>query len=225
MLNPQLNVEQLTQAYAQRGALAIQNFLQPDFAKRLYDALCELDWFLEIKDYSQASMLRVPVSEDLSSWNLIAALDKTENEINRDELFFMRLCCHPEEFSSPVLKEFTDYINADEFLSIVKQITGHPEVTGTWVEATCYDKCCFLGGHRDDHHPGNVVAFVFNLTPQWQIDWGGLLTLLFGGNAPPVLVPPMFNSLNMFNVPLDHLVSSVSLAARGRRYSLTGWLR
>jgi Rps23 Pro-64 3,4-dihydroxylase Tpa1-like proline 4-hydroxylase len=44
-------------------------------------------------------------------------------------------------------------------------------------------------------------------------------------DAPPVIVPPAWNSLNIFTVPHDHLVSAVSPAATAKRYSLTGWLR
>jgi Rps23 Pro-64 3,4-dihydroxylase Tpa1-like proline 4-hydroxylase len=92
------------------------------------------------------------------------------------------------------------------------------------MEATCYLSCCFLGGHRDDHHAANRVAFVYNLTPHWQMDWGGLL-MLTNQNAQPSIVPPLWNSLAMFTVPRDHFVTAVSPAAREGRYSITGWLR
>jgi Rps23 Pro-64 3,4-dihydroxylase Tpa1-like proline 4-hydroxylase len=66
---------------------------------------------------------------------------------------------------------------------------------------------------------------VFGLTPQWRIEWGGLL--LFHGADGQVErgFVPRFNSLALFAVPQLHSVSMVTRAAPYRRYSITGWLR
>jgi hypothetical protein len=224
MLNPDLDLTRLAPAYAQRRALSIQNILLPELAQGVHDALVALPWHLEIKDYAQTSTLRVPLDATLPRDHLLGALDRHPNSLDRERLFFMRLAAEREEFTAPALKAFADFVQSEAFLAPMRVLTGIPEITHCWVEATCYDRCCFLGGHRDDHHPKNAVAFVFNFTPHWQLDWGGLLMLQYG-DIPPVIVPPMWNSLNLFTVPLDHLVSAVSPGAQGRRYSLTGWLR
>ena len=124
-----------------------------------------------------------------------------------------------------VLKSLTDLIGSESFLDKIRMISSRQDIQTSWIEATCYDKNCFLGAHRDDHHPDNKIAFVLNLTREWKLDWGGLLMLQLREHQPPVIVPPTWNSLSMFNVPVDHTVSCVSPHATGRRYSLTGWFR
>jgi len=69
------------------------------------------------------------------------------------------------------------------------------------------------------------AAYVYNLTPAWRADWGGLL--LFHGDDGNVTrgLTPSFNALNIFAVPQPHSVSMVTPFAASRRYSVTGWLR
>lgn len=225
MLNPTLNIAQLQPAYAQQQALSIQNILAPQVAQDLHKALEELDWVLEINDYGPGPRLRIPMA-DLKNPDapLLNALDEVANDLDRTKLFYMRLNVDGVDFQSQVLKDFAAFLNSEDFLTPMRQLTGIQDASHTWMEATCYKPCCFLGGHRDDHHASNRVAFVFNLTPHWQLDWGGLLTIV-NANAQPTLVPPIWNSLSLFTVPRDHLVSTVSPAAQGNRYSITGWLR
>jgi Rps23 Pro-64 3,4-dihydroxylase Tpa1-like proline 4-hydroxylase len=224
MLNRDLNIPSLNRAYSQNGALSIQNILEPGVARELHDALVKLDWVLEISDYDQSGKLRVPRRELKKPDDLLSALDTVPHNLNRNNLFFMRLCVEDNYLNQPALTGLSQFLKSDEFLDVFRKITGRKEIAHLWLEATCYDKCCFLGGHKDDHHADNLVAFVLNLTPRWQVDWGGLLMLLFP-NMPPTIVPPMWNSLSIFNVPVDHLVSCVSPAAAEKRYSITGWFR
>ncbi len=224
MLNPAIDIRSFTAQFARTGAAVIPNILRPDTAQRAHRALCGLPWRIEVSDYSQTGKLRVPLPGDLPRNHLIGILDRTPHEIDPERLFFMRLACAREEFDDPMLSGLADFLDSEAFLGTARTLVGMPDLTHAFVEATAYDRGCFLGGHRDDHHPGNRVAFVLNLTPQWQLDWGGLL-LLRANDGPPAIVPPVWNSLAMFRVPVDHLVSSVSFAAAGRRYSLTGWLR
>ena len=224
MLNPQLNVAALHAAYARHGALSIQNALRPEAAEEVFDALQKLDWVLEINDYSPGPRFRIPLREISCQNNLPRTIEEHAHGLDPGKLFYLRLCVESSQFTDPVLTRFAAYLGSEPFLAAMRTIIGMPEITHTWIEATCYDKGCFLGGHRDDHHPANAVAMVFNFTRHWQLDWGGLLMLLLD-NQPPVIVPPLWNSLSMFTVPRDHLVSCVSPAATARRYSITGWLR
>ena len=92
--------------------------------------------------------------------------------------------------------------------------------------ATAYGPGHFLTAH-DDEVAGKKrhAAYVYNLTPTWRIDWGGLL--LFHGADGHVArgFTPSFNALNLFAVPQPHSVSMVAPFAANRRYSVTGWLR
>lgn len=224
MLTSRLDIDTLARAYAQNQAIVIRNILEVDAAERIHQALLAAPWFLEIKDYMQSDMLRIPVREVPDRAHLLGVLRTVKHTLDVDRLFFMRLALADSEFEDAALAEFRGYLDSDGFIQVMRRITGKPHVARVWAEATCYEKCCFLGGHRDDHHADNVVAFVFNLSREWQLDWGGLL-MLCSATTPPTILPPMFNSLSMFTVPRDHLVSAVSPAATGQRLSVTGWLR
>lgn len=62
------------------------------------------------------------------------------------------------------------------------------------------------------------------LTPNWRVEWGGLL--LFHDTDGHIRgLAPRFNCLNMFGLPVMHSVSQVTPFAGGVRYAVTGWLR
>ena len=224
MLTKQIDIETLARVYAQNQAIVIRNILDPSVAERIFEVLSAAPWYLEIKDFCQADTLRVPVSKVADRAHLLGVLDSVEHRLDTNRLFFVRLALADTEFGENVLAEFRRYLDSEEFVQVMRKITGKTSINRVWAEATCYEKCCFLGGHRDDHHPDNVVAFVFNLSKEWVLDWGGLL-MLSTPNSPPTILPPIFNSLAMFTVPRDHHVSAVSPAATGQRLSVTGWLR
>ncbi len=225
MLNPAINMDQLRQFYSQHQAISIQNVLKPEIATDIHTALTQLDWDLEINDYNPTPRLKVPLHDiENPDAPLMNALDEIPNNQDRDKLFYMRLNVDGDRFQEPILKRFSEYLNSEDFLAPLRSVVGNPAISHSWMEATCYQPGCFLGGHRDDHHANNRVAFVFNLTPQWQMDWGGML-MLPNPNSQPTIIPVLWNSLSLFTVPRDHFVSAVSPAARGGRYSITGWLR
>lgn len=226
MLNPQLNVPVLANAYSQVGAITIQNAFQEDVATALQNELSSLNWVLQIKDYTDTSRLEIPLSEIQNRDNLIDVLYTRKHGIDLNKLFYVRLAVdNQDHLKSGQIGKFYEFMHSDEFIHPIRQIIGKPEIENVWMEATCYDKGCFLGTHSDDHHPDNRVAFVFNLTKIWKPDWGALLLLSPNPQAQPLIIPPLWNSLSMFNVPVQHTLTCVSAAATEHRYSITGWLR
>ena len=225
MLNKLLNTSFLRQSYQGNHAASIENILGADHADSLYKAVMNLDWCLEISDYTPNGNLTIPLKE-ISNQDapLLNVLDDVEHHLDRDNLFFMRLKADEETFTDPLLKQFARFLHSEAFLTLMREITGLKNLTHAWIEATRYQSCCFLGGHADDHNPLNRAAFVFNLTPHWELDWGGLL-ILDNKQSHPVILPPTGNSLSLFTTPRDHLVSVVSPGAKAKRYSINGFLR
>jgi Rps23 Pro-64 3,4-dihydroxylase Tpa1-like proline 4-hydroxylase len=66
---------------------------------------------------------------------------------------------------------------------------------------------------------------VINLSRNWQADWGGLLQFLDSDGEVVRTLMPRFNTISLFRVPADHLVSPVAPFATGARYAITGWFR
>lgn len=126
-----------------------------------------------------------------------------------------------------LLHRVLEYLNSPAFLDPMREITGVTAIRKADAQATCYRPGHFLR-HHDDSRQGDQlreVAYVINLTRNWQPDWGGLLHFHDEqGNVIETLTP-RFNTLNLFRVPMDHYVSLVAPWAGGNRYAITGWLR
>ncbi len=119
-----------------------------------------------------------------------------------------------------------DFVNSDEFIGLIHDVTGFDDIVFADSQATAYEKGHFLTEHNDAiYGKDRRLAYVISLTPKWRVDWGGQLQFVGkDGNVDGGFVPT-FNALNMFEIPARHLVSPVSPFAGGIRYSVTGWLR
>ncbi|MGI9295874.1 MAG: 2OG-Fe(II) oxygenase family protein, partial [Pseudomonadales bacterium] len=69
------------------------------------------------------------------------------------------------------------------------------------------------------------AAYVINLTPAWNADWGGLLHFVAADGKITDSFLPTYNAITLFQVPQKHFVSYVSPFAGEQRISITGWLR
>ncbi|MFA0812483.1 2OG-Fe(II) oxygenase [Microbulbifer epialgicus] len=117
-------------------------------------------------------------------------------------------------------------VNSQPFLSLMRSIVGDQSISFADVQATCFDRGHFLKVHDDDVLGKNrVAAYVINLTPNWDLDWGGVLHFYGRGKFAVKGLVPTFNAVNVFKVPQRHSVSYVTPFARESRYSITGWLR
>jgi len=117
-----------------------------------------------------------------------------------------------------------EFLNAPEFLNLMREITGFPEIAWTDGQATLYRPGDFLTVHDDGPSVANrLVAYVLNMTPVWRPDLGGVLQFIDEkGNITEGYVPA-FNVLNIFRVPARHAVTALTPFA-GLRYAITGWL-
>ena len=126
----------------------------------------------------------------------------------------------PDDYYARVV----EFLNAPEFLGLMRGITGIAGLASTDGQATLYRPGDFLTVHDDDAKLAKrMVAYVLNLTPVWRSDWGGTLEFLDeSGNIAQGYVPA-FNVLNIFRVPARHAVTAITPFG-GLRYSITGWL-
>jgi Rps23 Pro-64 3,4-dihydroxylase Tpa1-like proline 4-hydroxylase len=104
--------------------------------------------------------------------------------------------------------------------AFVEQLTGRPCSGGATVTASWYQP----GDHSLPHQDWGEereVAFVWNLTREWESHWGGHFVWCPTGT----LVAPTFNTLLVFvvNRASLHFVSAVSEKARGKRLAVSGW--
>ena len=120
-----------------------------------------------------------------------------------------------------------EYINAPQFLDLVREVTGIAELMKADGQATLFAANQYLGRHIDSHvAEGWRVAYVLNFAREdWHPDWGGYLLFLDEDGDVIEGFRPRFNSLNLFAVPQSHMVSYVPPFAPIGRVAITGWLR
>lgn len=120
-----------------------------------------------------------------------------------------------------------EYLNAPDFLGLVRDITGIDNLLKADAQATLFGPGHFLGRHIDSHvAEGWRVAYVLNMAgDDWHPDWGGYLTFLDDDGDIIEGWRPRFNTLNLFAVPQSHAVSYVPPFAPAQRFAITGWVR
>jgi SM-20-related protein len=232
LLNPALDAEDLAARFAADRRLHIPDFLAVGSAERLLASLRERhDWALIVNQDDKSFDLDRKAQAALSD-DQRRALDQAVHAGARYGFQFLyeaiRVPDGEEErrrLDDP-LARFALFLSSPPVVDFLRQVTGKAAIAFADAQATAYGPGHFLTAH-DDEVAGKRrhAAYVFNLTPTWRVDWGGLL--LFHGPDGHVErgFTPSFNALNIFAVPQPHSVSLVAPFAANRRYSVTGWLR
>jgi SM-20-related protein len=119
--------------------------------------------------------------------------------------------------------QLTEWWGSPAALAIWSKLTGRNDITGVEMMATRYCPGHFLTRHND-HSGKRAVAFVLSLSRDWRAEWGGLLQFLDEeGDIERTLIPS-YNSLVLFTIPREHIVSAVAPFAPAARLSVSGWL-
>ena len=128
--------------------------------------------------------------------------------------------------AAPYWRSVHDFLNSDDFLGLMRQVTGEKRIALADSQLTRFRRGHFLTEHDDELAGKNrYYAYVLNLTPVWRIDWGGLLAFHGEDGNVAEAFTPRFNALNLLRVPSAHSVTQVALSAGANRLSITGWLR
>lgn len=231
-LNPALDALALKKEFAQKQRIHIPKILTEDSAERVYRSLAkEVDWHLV---FNEGHKVHTLYPEQVKAMTEDHKQKVRQIVISQAQKGFQFLYNNYNIYdyylngknTDHLLHRFHEFLNSNVFLDFVRTLSGFETITFADSQATAYGPGHFLTMHHDEV-PGKdrKMAYVFNFTPNWQMDWGGLLLFLGpDGNINGGFVPA-FNALNMFAVPQDHAVSYVAPFAPAIRYSITGWLR
>ncbi len=231
-LNPALDAKALAKQFRESGRIHIAGLLDPASADAMHAQLrARTDWNQVINSGERLVELTRPTRAGLSAEQQ-ADLDNAVYAGARAGFQFryesIRVPDEPtlRATSNDPLAAFATWLSQGAARDFLRVVTGEPKIAYADAQATAYSPGDFLTGH-DDAVPGKhrMAAYVFNLTPIWRPEWGGLLVF---HNADGVSVDgfsPVHNALNLFRVPQMHSVSEVTRAAAYRRYAITGWLR
>lgn len=219
-------------AYREKGRIHIPDILEPVAAKALFAELEQRnDWQQTFnvgeKLYDLSSSDRATFSSDVRQ-SLSAAVDAqaVQSFSYRFETIRVSDSASERESAGTILDDFAAFLCSHRALDWFRSVTGLAEIAFADAQGTRYSAGDFLTGHDDAvNGKDRLAAYVFNFTPRWRAEWGGLL-MFHGsdGHIDEALVP-CWNALNIFTVPQIHSVSRVVPAVPVARYSITGWLR
>lgn len=230
-INPDLPLAELSATLAAQRRVQVHDFLEPDSAQQLRRMIDRNgNWYLSFN--RGAENLEVPLT------NLSGAPEEQRREFLRRvhdrarrqfqylfvQYYITEMRGQPEHAGNP-LNDIHDFFNDAQTLDFFRALTGEAGVSDADVLASRYEPGHFLTRHDDSHgRRDRLVAYVLNLTPEWNPDWGGHLAFFDDqGNITQAFVPD-FNTLNVFLVPQMHAVQSVAPFAGAVRTSLTGWI-
>lgn len=231
-LRPDHDVEAYAKAYARDGMVRVERLFPDDTAEAIYEVLARATpWRMVHSDaqgkhkyYSPQEWQTKPVQERQQVFQSVLAQARGG--------FAYLYSCFPmidayiagEDPDWP-LHIMTEFLNSPEMLEFTKTITNEPTVIKHDGQATLYAPGHFLNAHNDTgDHAERRAAYVMGFTKDWRVDWGGQL-LFLDGQDTQCGFSPSFNTLSLFKVPRDHIVTQVTNFAGAGRYSITGWLR
>lgn len=231
-LNPELDAAELAHCFVTHGYVQLRPFLAPHDAAALHQHLrSREDWRLVLNSGDKVFELDRAAQAALSP-EKAQALDQAVIASARNSFQYryetIRVPDTREDRQADAspLARFADLMNAANVLDLLRHVTGAHDVGFADAQATAYGPGHFLTRHTDDVAGKNRrAAYVYNLSPNWQVDWGGVLLFHESNGQPLQGFAPAINVLNLFRVPRDHSVSLVAPWAAYRRYSITGWLR
>lgn len=231
MINSDLDVDHWASALRTHGRVQIDDFLQPDAATLLHDCLRdEVPWTLALRDADGARTIAAADYAAMPADALQALLHDTAIG-SRDGAFrfaydsYMMVRAYTEGRDPElVLHRVLEFLNSPMHLDFCRALSGDARIRRVNAQATRYQPGHFLRQHSDiDTKEGRLYAYVINLSRDWQADWGGLLQFIDRNGRVVDTFLPRWNTLSLFAVPADHVVSLVAPYASADRLAITGW--
>ena len=231
MISNELDITPYQLRLRERGRVQIPDFLQQPSAQRLHECLRdEVRWETALRsDRPRPSGADSAAHGDGATRR---ALQQAIYRRARDDFEFIferyRMVEARRDGLDPglVLHVVVDFLNSPPFLEFARALTGDPAIRMVSAIAARYRSGHFLNVHTDNaSDEDRAFAYVINLGKDWQVDWGGLLQFVDGGNEIVETFTPHWNSLSLFRVPQPHQVSLVTPWAKQDRLSITGWFR
>ena len=230
MLNPNLDLAALAQAYKARNRIQIRDLLQPIPAEDLHKMLAQTTpWKLVYYDQGNVVALTSDELQALSPQDRAQRIAGVYSNARNNfgfiyQAFLMAENYAERRFPGHPLHSVLEFINSEPFLNIVRKVSGIDSITSADGQATLYVPGHFLNSH-DDKIAGHKrrVAYVLNMSKNWNPDWGGLLQFYDAEKSVDQVFVPRFNSLSLFTVPQDHAVTAVAPYAPAGRFAITGW--
>lgn len=230
MINNDLDLAPIRATLQRMGRVQVRDYLQDDAALTLERCLMEeVPWNLGIREHDEVSTLRADELAAMDEETQAELLRRVQKEARGKYAFayenYMMIQAYKRGYDPGLLlHRLLEFLNSPPHLEFLHAMTGDTRIRRVNAQATRYRPGHFLKQHNDSHQSdGYLYAHVLNLTRDWQADWGGVLHFIDAQGAIEHTFMPIFNSLTLFRVPADHMVSLVAPWAERPRMAITGW--
>ncbi len=235
-INPKLDAAKLNEEFKANRRLHVSELLSPEASEALYHYVNEqVEWSTYL--VSKGRMYEAPpeVRKEYT--------EKDEQELidaavaNARELGFTYIYDSNRRVSEDpavraqdpsLLARFADFANSATFLDFMRTLTGVPELVRAEVHAMRFRSGHFItfhdGTRSADKEGKKRATYFYNLTPEWRVEWGGLLE--FRGKEGHLVeaYAPCFNCLDVIAFPMGHWMSMVAPFIDGPAYAIQGGL-
>ncbi len=235
MINEALDLPAWRDALQRDRRAQVADFLQPDAARRLQSCLQhEVPWTLALRDGEGSRTIdhaTYSAMDDAARAALFAATAASARGLAGEagyrfayDSYMMVSAYQQGRDPGLLLHRVLELFNTPQFIAFAQALSGDARIRRVNAQATRYRPGQFLRHHTDiDSREGRLYAYVLNLTPHWEADWGGLLQFVDGTGRVVETFMPHANSLSLFAVPTGHAVSLVAPYAGNDRLAITGW--
>ena len=242
-LNPELNVEKLSEEFKKSGRVRALHFLQPACADALYQHLRHnVAWrtFLVANEQLLGTQPGEPVGVSLEEDKEIldcaydgarkggfAYVHDADRLFPEDEADYVPDTAAPRAPPADlVLAQFEGFLNAPAVRDFIRAVTGLQESGGISSQATRFRPGHFVGFHSGtwsaDKTRKRRAVFSLGLTPDWKPEWGGAQEFRADDQGTAQSFIPCFNSLEISGFPMGYWISAVAPFAEVPRFAISG---
>lgn len=231
-LNPKLDPLEISKAFADRKWCQIPEILEPESAESIFQVIKnQVPWHLIFNDGLDHHSIPPEKLENLTREEAMGLHRFVINGAREGFQFFYQAYPLFDHMRQGINRDFSlnafhDFLHSKALTAFIRKIAGLTVPFHAYSQVTSFGPGHFLNYHTDrNDSEKRLLAYVFNFTRGWKAEWGGALHFLDQNQKIKTTLNPTFNSLNIFQVPKDHLVQFVSPFAEKKRYAISGWFR
>lgn len=229
-LNPSIDIADAARKLQSKRRVRIPNFFEEESARQLLKAIQSNEvWYATYTQNGEnyesefAKIMALPPQQRAGFVQRIYRQATNSFQFLFLQYYITQAIKQGEDKGHP-LHAMHDFVNSEEVLDMGRRLTGVDEIRRSDAFASQYQAGHFLSLHHDTHPSHDrVAAWVVNMSPEWDENWGGFLAFYDDEGNIEEAFKPVFNTFNLFLVPQSHAVQLVAPFAGAPRLSFTGW--
>jgi len=234
MLNKNLNKRKLKFEFLKNGFVIIDDFFLSEYADKIYHffnyEMPKEWWSVSTRPASNGENRMDNCYYTDDNFSFIQEKEKIAREAFLNSQFsyiFRRTLDDHVEGCECVECQLRKCLATTEIHQFISDLTGINVNHSSELFASWYTEGDFLSTHSDGDN--GQIGFVYNISKDWQPEWGGLLHFLENNsNNIDRVISPRYNALVLFDLSItsgtNHFVSHVNVN-HSKRLSFTGWFK